>query len=209
MPSPSGRPLLIGFLLIAWGLWLGAMALGEQVPANDGLGWDGVRFARYATQGPQALLDREINSYYVQRVGPSLVVHGVIRAFGLPFDAVTIRWTFLAMNLILLSVAIVILSDVGRRLDLSTNAQWLLFLGLFVNAANGRLPVYYANIGDAVAFTLGMTMLWGWLAGQPWVLVLASLSIRRVCIFSTAGSLSFPAAASCRNSSSGWDDQRK
>lgn len=175
MTSPSGRPLWIGFLLIAWGLWLGAMALGEQVPANDGLGWDGVRFARYATQGPQALLDREINSYYVQRVGPSLVVHGLIRAFGLPFDAVTIRWTFLAMNLILLSVAIVILSDVGRRLDLSTNAQWLLFLGLFVNAANGRLPVYYANIGDAVAFTLGMTMLWGWLAGQPWVLVLASL----------------------------------
>lgn len=149
--------------------------MGEQVPANDGLGWDGVRFARYATSGPQALLDREINSYYVQRTGPSLVVHAVIRALGQPFDPVTIRWTFLGMNLVLLTGSIAMLVDTGRRLTLSGNAQWLLFLGLFVNPANGRLPVYYANIGDSTAFALGAAMLWGWCARKPWVLVLASL----------------------------------
>ena len=169
--APGSAP----FLLIAWSLWLGAMAAGEQVPANDGLGWDGVRFARYATSGPQALVNREINSYYVQRTGPSLVVHAVIRALGLPFDPVTIRWTFLGMNLVLLSGSIAMLVDTGRRLALSGHAQWLLFVGLFVNPANGRLPIYYANIGDSTAFTLGAAMLWGWCARKPWVLVLASL----------------------------------
>ena len=162
------------FLVIAWALWLVAIGLGEQVPANDGLGWDGVRFARYATDGPQALFDREINRYYVQRVGPSLVVHSVIRALGLPFDSVSIRWTFLVMNLILLSGSILMLVDIGRRLRLSTIAQWFLFCGLFVNPANGRLPVYYANIGDSVAFTIGMTMLWGWVVRKPWILFMGS-----------------------------------
>ena len=166
---------MIPFLLIAWSLWLGAMAAGEQVPANDGLGWDGVRFARYATWGPKALRDREINSYYVQRTGPSLAVHGVIRALGQPFDSVTIRWAFLGLNLVLLTGSIAMLVDTAQRLALSTRAQWLLFLGLFVNPANGRLPVYYANIGDSTAFTLGAVMLWGWCARKPWVLVLASL----------------------------------
>lgn len=166
---------LIPFLLIAWMLWLCALAADEQVPANGGLGWDGVRFARYATEGPKALLDREINGYYVQRMGPSLAVHGVIRALGLPFDAVTIRWTFLGINLILLTGSIAMLADLGRRLALSTSARWLLFLGLYVNPENGRLPVYYANIGDSVAFTLGMAFVWGWSARRPWVLVISSL----------------------------------
>jgi hypothetical protein len=175
MSAPPRASGLIPFLLVAWSLWLGAIAADEQVPANGGLGWDGVRFARYATDGPRALLDREINSYYVQRMGPSLAVHGTIRALGLPFDPVTIRWTFMGINLILLTGSIAMLVDLGQRLALSTHARWLLFLGLYVNAGNGRLPVYYANIGDSVAFTLGMTLLWGWISRRPWVLVLASL----------------------------------
>jgi len=173
--SPLRASGLIPLLLIAWSLWLGALAAGEQVPANDGLGWDGVRFARYATSGPRALLDREINSYYVQRTGPSLVVHGIIRALGQPFDSITIRWTFVALNLVLLTGSIAMLADTCRRLGLSTGARWALFLGLFMNPANGRLPVYYANIGDSTAFTLGMAMLWGWCARKPWVLVVSSL----------------------------------
>lgn len=170
--KPSG---LIPFLAIAWTLWLAAIAASEQVPANDGLGWDGVRFARYATEGPKALLNREINDYYVQRMGPSLVVHGVIRALGLPFDPVTIRWTFLGMNLVLLTGSILMLVDLCRRLGLSLHAQWVLFLGFFLNPANGRLPVYYANIGDSFAFTLGMAMIWGWVTRRPFVLVIASM----------------------------------
>ncbi len=166
---------LIPFLLIAWTLWLGAIAAREQVSANDGLGWDGVRFARYATEGPKALFNREINDYYVQRMGPSLVVHGVIRALGLPFDPITIRWTFLGMNLVLLTGSILMLVDLCRRLGLSLHAQWVLFLGFFLNPANGRLPVYYANIGDSFAFTLGMAMIWGWVTRRPWVLVIASM----------------------------------
>ena len=165
----------IPFLLIAWTLWLAAIAASEQVPANDGLGWDGVRFARYATAGPKALLNREINDYYVQRMGPSLVVHGVIRTLDLPFDAVTIRWTFLGMNLVLLTGSILMLRDLCRRLGLSLQAQWVLFLGFFLNPANGRLPVYYANIGDSTAFTLGMAMVWGWVSQRPWVLVITSM----------------------------------
>lgn len=166
---------LIAFLAIAWTLWLGAIAASEQVPANDGLGWDGVRFARYATEGPKALLNREINDYYVQRMGPSLVVHVVIRALGLPFDPVTIRWTFLGMNLVLLTGSILMLLDLCRRLGLSVHAQWVFFLGFFLNPANGRLPVYYANIGDSFAFTLGMAMIWGWVSRRAWALIVASM----------------------------------
>src|SRR5436190_23654743 len=116
MPSLLRGPGPVPFLLIAWALWLAAIGAGEQVKANDGLGWDGVRFARYATEGPKALFDREINSYYVQRVGPSLLVHGIIRVLDQPFDPVTIRSVFVGLNLVLLTAAIFMLSDIARHL---------------------------------------------------------------------------------------------
>lgn len=170
----ENRKIALKCLGLLWALWFAAMLMGERVPANDGLGWDGVRFARYATDGPRALLDREINSYYVQRVGPSLAVHFLIRAAGLPFDAGTIRGAFLVINLVLLSASILWLGSVAQRLHLSGSATWFLLLGLFVNPANGRLPVYYANIGDSVAFTLGAAMVFGWVTQKLWILLLAA-----------------------------------
>lgn len=176
VPSAIRRwPRTPAFFLIACGLWGWSIAWGEQVPANEGLGWDGVRFARYATEGPRALLDREINRYYVQRVGPSLLVHAMIRVAGLPFDPVTIRWAFVALNVTVLSLSLAMILDLASLLGVTSQGQWVLFLGLFVNPANGRLPIYYANIGDSVAFALGTALVWAWATRRFWAQVALSL----------------------------------
>ena len=164
---------VVAFLGILWCLWLGAIAMGEKVPVNGGLGWDGSRFAKMTQAGPSMLIAKEINRYYVQRVGPSFAVRGLLGVIGAPLDDATVRAGFIALNTILLSLALVLLMDAGSRLGLGAAGRWILFIGLFANMANGRLPIYYAPIGDATAFFLGSLMVWAHVARRFNALVAA------------------------------------
>ncbi len=164
---------VVAFLGILWCLWLGALAMGEKVPAGDGLGWDGSRFAKMTQAGPSMLLGKEINSYYVQRIGPSFAVRGILTMVGAPLDGPAVRAGFIVLNMALLSFALVLLMDAGVRLGLGAPGRWILFLGLFVNAPNARLPIYYAPIGDSTAFFLGSLIVWAYVARHLGVAVLA------------------------------------
>ena len=142
---------------------------------NGGLGWDGVRFAKMVESGPAAVQAREINSYYVQRVGPSFAVRAMLEIVGADPEPSSIRLGFVVWNLTLLSVALLLLLDAANRMGLGPLSRWVLFLGLFVNPANGRLPIYYAPIGDSTAFFLGALTLWGYLARRPAAMVVSFL----------------------------------
>ena len=162
-------------LLTVWVAWSLAFVTGEVIPVNEGLGWDGVRFARMVEGGPSLLADREINSYYVQRVGPSFAVRLILQAQGVDLEASSIRLGFVMWNLTLLSLALVLLLDAAQRLALSPASRWVLLLGLFLNPANGRLPIYYAPIGDSTAFLLGSLIFWAYVARRQMVMAMAFL----------------------------------
>ena len=162
----------IGALLVtAWAVWGLAFALGEEIPVNQGLGWDGVRFSKMVEGGAAMLPAKEINRYYVQRVGPSFAVRALLDMAGIPLEAASIRAGFVAWNLALLSAALALLQDAARLMSFSASGRWVLFLGLFANQANGRLPIYYAPIGDSTAFFLGAAVLWAYIARRPAAMV--------------------------------------
>jgi hypothetical protein len=157
-------------LFTLWSIWGLAFAMGEVIPVNEGLGWDGVRFAKMVERGPALLEGREINSYYVQRVGPSFAVRLMLMSLGLSPESGSIRLGFVVLNLTLLSLALVLLMNAAEAMALSASGRWVLFLGLFANQANGRLPVYYAPIGDSTAFFLGALALWAHVLRRPFLL---------------------------------------
>ena len=155
------------FLGLLWCVWLGALAMGERVPVNDGRGGDGSRFAKMTQAGPAMLFDKEINSYYVSRVGPSFAVRLFLGLVGAPLDDAAVRNGFIVLNTLLLSAALLFVMAAGTRLGLGSAGRWVLFLGLFANQPNGRLPIYYAPIGDSTAFFLGSTIAWAYVARRP------------------------------------------
>lgn len=167
----EGPPAL--FLALLWLLWLGAIAWNERLPVNDGLGWDGSRFAKMAQAGPSMLFNHEINRYYVQRVGPSFAVRGLLALAGGELDDASVRWGFIALNLLLLSVALLLLMDAGKQLGLGPRGRLFLFLGLFANLPNARLPIYYAPIGDSSAFFLGSLIVWAFVTRRAVILLFA------------------------------------
>ncbi|MEO8362396.1 MAG: hypothetical protein ABI672_20380 [Vicinamibacteria bacterium] len=154
-------------------MWGAAFAWRDVIPVNDGLGWDGVRFAKMVERGPEMLPMREINSYYVQRVGPSLAVRALLQATGQPLDTASIRYGFIFLNLTLLSLAMLLMMDAAALLSLNNAGRWILFIGLFLTPANGRLPIYYAPIGDSTAFFLGALIVWGYVTRRPIAMVVA------------------------------------
>jgi len=68
--------LSVGLMLIiilAIGIY--SMFLGEKIPIRNGLGWDGVRYANMVKHFHQMVFVDKLNSYYLQRMFPSGVVH--------------------------------------------------------------------------------------------------------------------------------------
>jgi hypothetical protein len=176
--AASAPPALLAAIL--WTLWIGAFAIGEKVPVNDGLGWDGKRFARMVEEGPKSLLERQINSYYVQRVGPSYAVRAGLALSGAPAGDASIRIGFIALNAVVLSASLFLLLDASRSLGATPASRWLLLLGLFANLPNARLPVYYAPIGDSTAFFIGSLIAWGYVT-RRFAAVIVGFALAIVC----------------------------
>jgi len=149
------------------------MAWGERLPVNDGLGWDGARFVKMAEGGPSMLFEHEINRYYVQRVGPSFAVLGLLRLVGAELNDASVRLGFVALNALLLSAALWLLMKTGENLGLGPRGRLFLFLGLFANLPNARFPVYYAPLGDSSAFFIGALITWAFVRRRPAILALA------------------------------------
>ena len=171
--SRLGRTGACLAILIA--CWLGAILLDETLPVNGGLGWDGSRFARMAQEGPRALVNGEINSYYVQRVGPSYAVRAMLLAARAEMSDENVRRGFIILNVTLLGIALFLLSDAAAGLGLGGAGQGLLLAGLFLNLPNARFPVYYAPIGDATAFFLGSLAAWGYVVRSRAAIIVAFL----------------------------------
>jgi hypothetical protein len=161
------------FLLVLWSLWLLAAAWDERLPVADGLGWDGSRFAKMVQEGPSTLFDHQINRYYVQRVGPSYAVRAILLVTGTELTDSSVRRGFALLNALLLSAAMFLLMNAGEALGMGSRGRLFLFVGLFANLANGRLPMYYAPLGDSSAFFIGALMAWAFVRRRPAVLGIA------------------------------------
>jgi hypothetical protein len=76
----------------------------------------------------------------------------------------------------MLVVAATLWARIADRLALGPAAQWLGFVGLFVNFAILKMPFYNPVLTDVTAFALGLTLVYGSLARKPWVVFLAVLA---------------------------------
>lgn len=159
MGRTDAARLLAMWLLLGSAAALSAL-LGDRIPRNGGFGFEAFTIYKPITQHlPEYLERRKIDSYTIQRVLPFVLAHYSLRALGVPLADKSILLFFQTYDLAVLALAAwlwLLLAQIHR---LSAAAQWLGFLGLFVNFAVAKLTFYYPVSLDTTALLLGLAML--------------------------------------------------
>jgi hypothetical protein len=166
----------------AFALAAACFATGERVPVAGGLGWDGRTYAAWAQDFRNEVFVKGVDSYYVQRILPSAVVHYALRALGAPPTERNVLRGFCALDVGLVTLAAAFWVGVAGQLAVSARGRWLGFVCLFVNYVVLKHTVYCPVTTDVTAFALGAAMLWCYLGGR-------TLSLAAVMV---AGAFAWP-----------------
>ncbi|QHT69353.1 hypothetical protein GXP67_23285 [Rhodocytophaga rosea] len=147
--------LLAGLLLC---VMIFHFAFPEYIQEENGLGWDGEAYASILKNFKQQIQNREINSYYFQRIFPIAIVYGELFITGLPLSDTNIIRAFLAFNIVLIGIAFWAWVVLCQQLQLRTQGKVLSFSGIFINYALLKMPFYYPVLTDLIAFSIGLLM---------------------------------------------------
>jgi hypothetical protein len=150
---------------------IGSIFLGEYIPASDGLGYDGVLYARIARDFFSFFSPDILSTYNVQRIFPSSVVYILLKLFNLTGTNAEVRILFGLLNVVMLVIGIACWKAIAKKFNWTPRVRIISFVGLFINYANLKMSFYYPVLTDTSAFTLGVLMLYGYLFKKKYVLV--------------------------------------
>jgi len=153
-----------------------AMTLvAEKIPGGQGLGFDGVYFARLAIDFDKVLdgsWKLAITGY--NRFLPSLLCRLTLKGLGLDLTPPNIIVFFESYNVLLLTLAGFFWGLLSDLEEFSWRGRWLGFMALFFSHAVLKYGLYYPVLTDLSALTLGMVMLWAYRRGLGLVLLSAT-----------------------------------
>lgn len=158
---PAYLNILLVFCLVI--VMLVGLLFGEKIQVSDGFGYDGVNYARIARSFEGMVANGKIDSYRIQRVFPSAVIHFVIKLASLPFTPKNIVLAFGLLNTLILAVSALVWCLISDHLGMSAKGKIFGFVGLFANFAILKLPSYYPVLTDIPAFGLGILALYFYL----------------------------------------------
>ena len=170
--SPS--PLILG--LAALFLAYFCYRYGERIQVRGGLGWDGVTYARWARDFYGEIFVKRVDTYYIQRILPSAVVHYALRLCGKPLTDPQVMRGFALMSVAMFGVMGYVWGLVAAVLRISPAGRWLGFAGLFLNYVTLKHTFYVPVTTDVSAYCLGMLMIHAYLTGRTiWLAALTGI----------------------------------
>lgn len=165
-------PVLVLFAAYAgWGVW--SILFGERIPMNNGLGWDGQIYYFISKDFPEFVRARVFDSYYIQRVVPSLIVRAMHWATGTEHSYGLTGDFFGILNLISMLGGTALIVSSLRHVGIRW--RWMAAVFSLVTFGAVRHVFYYPILTDAVSFLLGAAMLWAFLREKRTVAVIAAL----------------------------------
>lgn len=168
--APTRYTLPLAALIVA----LLAFSCEERVPVNGGLGWDGAIYARWARSFHEEIFVRRVDTYYIQRILPSAVIHYSLRAFSLALTDRNVMRAFGVLSVLLIALMGYLWALIASRLRISGPGTWLGFCGLFLNYVILKHTFYCQVTTDVSAYAIGLGMLYCYLEG--WALGLYLLT---------------------------------
>lgn len=139
----------------------------ERLTVNNGLGWDGVLYGKWAKDFYNTVVVPGIPGYYTQRFLPSAIVHYSMRLFRVPLDDWHVIHAFDVYNFLLLLLCSYVWGLTSDRLSLTNKSKWIGFFFLFLNYAILKNNFYHSVLTDTSAFTLGLLTFYFFLTDKP------------------------------------------
>lgn len=164
----------IALLLLAYAcVAICAILLGERIPVKGGLGWDGEIYYFISKDFLELWRANIFDSYYIQRIVPSLVVKAMHWIAGTEhsYELTGTYFGFLNLACMLGGTVLLLLTldDVPKRW------KWMAALFALVSFGNLKHAYYYPVLTDSTAFLLGSAMLWAHIRGRRAVLFAVTL----------------------------------
>jgi hypothetical protein len=130
--------------------------VGERVPYNGGLGFDGYFYGTLAQDVP-GVLARRIPEYYLDRILPSVIVWLSAKGLGLSLTgADQVVSAFHVYDSVLLMAASLAWMRLSRTLKLSAEVATIGWACLFLNWTVLKQYLYFPVQTDTTAFALGV-----------------------------------------------------
>lgn len=188
-PSPSprmGTPLARAvnhllysdafLVLLAFLVAMTGFAFNRRILHNDGLGFDGVRYAKWARAFPdEVFTGKGMNTYSTVRLLPSAVVHYSMRLTGVEMTNRNVVRAFGLLHVVLITLAARCWVLTARELGLGVGARWFGFAALFLNFVVVRMASYYPVLTDVPAYAVSAAILLGYL--KRWNVFLAAVTL--------------------------------
>lgn len=171
----------LGLLTLVAALIAATHLFGEKIQVGGGLGWDGVLYGRIAMdfvgmvlqKGYVTFIAAGYESIVFQRLGPSLLIHALLRPFYDPITTPTVIMAFIAGNIIATTVTCALVLSTLRRLGVGPVGRWTAAAGLLLNFCILKWLSYYPVLTDAYGLLLGAWMLHAYVARRPWQILVA------------------------------------
>lgn len=164
------QPLILLVFAIASLLW------GELLPVYGGFGWDGRLYKTLTRDYQKKLVHKSIESYYLQRLLPSVVVRYGLRLAHVSFSERNILLGFRILDSAALVLAAWAWVQIMDCLGLSYRDKWLGFSLLFLNFGVLKQYFYAPVATDQTAFALATLTLLFFLKDNALGLFLALLA---------------------------------
>jgi hypothetical protein len=119
--------------------YLASFRYAEKLQANQGLGWDGYRYANVAQYLHES---KELDAYLIMRVIPSAWVHLVFKWLEIDFSPSNIIKGFEYINLIAILIGVFFTQKTMRLLNVQNRIQWFGVTLLILNYGLLKFVVY-------------------------------------------------------------------
>ena len=139
------------------------LLIGEKIPINNGLGWDGLIYGTIAKEWPFDLVDFPLDQYALRRILPSLVVHYSLRIAGVSLNDTHVIYGFGLLNVCCLTCVAWLWVRIAQVIGIGVRGRWLGFCGFILNFAVLKHTSYYPVLTDIPAYAIGCAMLLSYL----------------------------------------------
>jgi hypothetical protein len=160
-------------MLVVSALTLPLYVFGEKISIGYGLGYDGQTYGQMVRAG--LAMFRGTDSYYVQRVLPSLMVRLCLDLFSVVPTNQSIIAGFIGLNVLCLAAVALLWGLIADELGISYRGKWLGFSGLFLSFAVLKFASYYPVLTDIPALAVSTALLYFYLRRARLGLLLSML----------------------------------
>jgi hypothetical protein len=147
--------------------------LGEKV-YNDGAGWDGLFYRHVAYTFTNDIVDKQYNSYYIQRIAPFAILNIVFSVLSIAKTHYTLLIGMNVFNIVILLLGVYWFFKVVSHTKFTSSSEIIFFSLLFYTFPVLKLSGYYPFLTDPTALVLGIGQLRFYLEKKDFHLFLVS-----------------------------------